>query len=45
MDHNFMYLLNSEDSVNKKVNELISLFQEGNIVSNNKSVITNKFIK
>jgi hypothetical protein len=41
MEHNFIYLLNLEDSVNKKVNELISLFQEGNTVSNNKSVINN----
>jgi hypothetical protein len=45
MEHNFIYLLNSEDSVNKEVNGLISLFQEGKTVSNNKSVINNKYIK
>ena len=44
MEHNFIYFLNSEDSVNKYVNELISLFQEGNTVSNNKSVINNYHI-
>jgi hypothetical protein len=41
MEHNLIYFLNSEDSVNNKVNELISLFQESNTVNNNKSVIDN----
>jgi hypothetical protein len=41
MEHNFIYFLNSEDSVNKWVHEWISLFQEDNTVSNNKSVINN----
>jgi hypothetical protein len=31
--------------LNSEVNELISLFLEGNTVSNNKSVINNKYIK